>query len=153
MSSHLKSSALLILSLAIWVPAVASTSRIHSIQQNAALVKKFYDLAFNQHQAKEAALAYLSEEYIQHNPHVATGRKAFIEAFSIATGADTSKTLFIRTISEGNLVVLHSHKIENPGDRGTAGIDIFRVKNGKITEHWDVNQCIPETAKNTNTMF
>lgn len=128
-------------------PAGAGTAK------NKEIVQKFYYLAFNQHQPKEAALAYLSVEYVQHNPYVATGRQAFIDAFAGAPKDDPSQTIFKRTIAEGDLVVLHSHKIEKPGDRGTAGIDIFRVKDGKITEHWDVNQKIPETSKHTNTMF
>jgi len=58
-----------------------------------------------------------------------------------------------RAIAEGNLVVLHVHSTENKKDRGRAIIDIFRVENGKIVEHWDVIQNIPEQSKNSNTMF
>ncbi len=58
-----------------------------------------------------------------------------------------------RAIAEGNLVVLHVHSTENEKDRGRAIVDIFRVENGKIVEHWDVIQNIPEQSKNTNTMF
>ena len=123
-----------------------------ALDVNKKLVHDFYDLAFNQHEPKKAAERYLSEEYIQHNPHVATGRKAFIEAFKDQKD-DGSKTVFKRFIAEEDLVVLHSHKLAHPGDRGVAGIDIFRVKAGKITEHWDVNQVIPENPKNNNTMF
>ncbi len=129
----------------------------NQIAQNKELVRKFYDQAFNRHQPKEAALAYLSEGYVQHNPHVATGRKGFIDAFSDAgkksDKKDESQAVFKRFIAEDDLVVLHSHKHEVPGDRGVAGVDIFRIKDGKITEHWDVNQKIPEDSKNSNTMF
>ncbi len=138
----------ILVSLAFFIPSAHADTF-----QNKELVRKFYDLAFNQHQPKKAALAFLAEEYIQHNPHVATGRKGFIDAFSDSKEKDESKAVFIRFIAEGDLVVLHSHKIEKPGDRGVAGVDIFRVKDGKITEHWDVNQRIPEESKNTNTMF
>ncbi len=126
------------------------------LKENKKLVIDFYDLAFNQHQPVLAAEKYLSVEYVQHNPHVATGRAAFIEAFKDEFKDEKekqSKNIFKRTIAEDDLVVLHSHKMSSPGDRGVAGVDIFRVKNGKITEHWDVNQAIPEMSKNSNTMF
>ena len=140
----------LLLTLLLTLPVFAG------VEENKKLVIDFYELAFNQYQPVEAANKYLSEEYIQHNPHVASGRAAFIEAFKDEFKNPEnrkSKNIFKRTIAEGDLVVLHSHKINNPGDIGTAGIDIFRIKNGKITEHWDVNQKIPEKSKNSNTMF
>ncbi len=124
---------------------------LSTLAQNKKIAQDFYELAFNQHQPKEAALKYLSVEYVQHNPHVASGRDAFIKAFD--GEKDESKTIFKRLIAEDDLVVIHAHKIRKPGERGVAGIDIFRLKNGKITEHWDVNQAIPETSANENTMF
>ena len=58
-----------------------------------------------------------------------------------------------RVIVQGDLVVLHVLSREHPQDRGTAVVDIFRVKEGKIVEHWDVQQAVPEDAANSNTMF
>ena len=64
-----------------------------------------------------------------------------------------AKNVIKKAIAEKNLVVLHVHSTENVTDRGRAIIDIFRVENGKIVEHWDVIQNIPEQSKNSNTMF
>lgn len=122
-------------------------SAFAGVKENKKLVLDFYDLAFNQHKPTEAALKFLSVDYKQHNPYVATGRQAFIDAFAGETD-DKSFNIFKRTIAEGDLVVLHSHKKNDKDDRGVAGIDMFRIKDGKIIEHWDVNQKIPENAKN-----
>ncbi|MBC7458512.1 MAG: nuclear transport factor 2 family protein [Bdellovibrionaceae bacterium] len=122
-------------------------------EKNKRIVTEFYNMAFNEHQPVAAANKYLAESYIQHNPHVADGRKGFIEAFSGDTGSDTSTTEFKRFISENDLVVVHSHGKQNPQDRGVAVVDIFRVDGDLITEHWDVGQKVPETSKNNNTMF
>jgi hypothetical protein len=56
-------------------------------------------------------------------------------------------------VAEGDLVVVHSHLTLKPGDRGSAVVDIFRIENGKIAEHWDVLQEVPEKSANHNTMF
>jgi len=58
-----------------------------------------------------------------------------------------------RVIAEGDLVAVHSHYIDTPGDRGRAVLDLFRVRGAKIVEHWNAEQDVPETAANDNTMF
>jgi predicted SnoaL-like aldol condensation-catalyzing enzyme len=54
---------------------------------------------------------------------------------------------------DGNIVVVHSHVRMNAEDRGMAVVDIFRLEKGKVVEHWDVVQPIPEKSANDNTMF
>ncbi|MBC7396741.1 MAG: nuclear transport factor 2 family protein [Bdellovibrionales bacterium] len=122
-------------------------------QQNRKLVKDFYDLAFNRHHSKEAADQFLQEGYIQHNPHVASGKQAFIKAFANESAHDKSRADFVRIIAEGDLVVLHSHKISNSREKDRVGIDIFRIENGKIAEHWDVNQDITTVTASGNTVY
>lgn len=124
------------------------------LEANKALVKNFYEMAFADHKAKEAAEKYLSEGYIQHNPHVATGRQPFIDFFvPFFAKNPEARSEIKRIVAEGDLVVLHVHSKGKKSDRGNAIVDIFRVENGKIVEHWDVEQPIPEKSANSNTMF
>lgn len=123
-------------------------------EQNKANAMAFYDLMFNQCNPREAIERYVGEQYIQHNPHVADGKDAFITYFEkMAAEYPDKVTQFKRSIAEGDLVVLHCHQIW-PGSDDYAGIDIFRFDgDGKIVEHWDVLQVITEMSMNDNGLF
>lgn len=114
----------------------------------------FYDLMFNQCQPREAIDRYAGAIYIQHNPHVADGKYAFIDYFTrMGTDYPGKSVTIKRAFADGDHIVLHCHQ-RWPGDHGYAGIDIFRFDgHGKIVEHWDVLQIVPETSANDNTMF
>ena len=128
----------------------------HNISMNRDNALAFYDLMFNQCKPREAVDKYVGSNYIQHNPHVADGKEAFIAYFErMARDYPGKQVFFKRTVAEEDLVVLHCQQIW-PTDRNKdwAGIDIFRFdENGKIVEHWDVLQIVPGESKHLNTMF
>ncbi|HDR5276233.1 nuclear transport factor 2 family protein [Bacillus thuringiensis] len=130
---------------------VASVSK--EVKENKKMVVDFYNEVFNKHNI-DIIPKYVGEEYKQHNPFVADGRKAFMDFFKEDFVKNPNSSAEIkRVVAEGDTVALHVHSRTNSQDKGVAIVDIFRIKDGKIVEHWDVIQEIPSEAANDNTMF
>ena len=122
-------------------------------EANRRLVTAFYDGVFNRHDVARAS-EVVADSYIQHNPGVPTGKAPFVDYFTgYFRDHPQARSRIVHSATDGDLVFLHVHSTETPADRGRAIVDIFRVTNGKITEHWDVVQPVPEPTANTNTMF
>ena len=122
-------------------------------ETNKKIVVDFYDKAINQKDF-DAASRYLGSRYTQHNPNAADGPeglKAFLQFLKEKFPASRSEIK--RVFADGDYVIVHVHAVREPGTRGNAIIDIFKLENGKVVEHWDVVQPIPEKAANTNGMF
>ena len=139
---------LVALILAFTGPAIAA-----DLEANKKIVVDFYEKALNQKDF-DAAAKYFGPRYIQHNPAAANGPEGFKWLVDfLKEKFPSSHNEIKRVIAEGDLVVLHVHSVRAPGERGRAIVDIFKVEDGKIVEHWDVIQDVPEKSANHNTMF
>ncbi|WP_046733718.1 nuclear transport factor 2 family protein [Streptomyces humi] len=122
-------------------------------QANQALVTRAFD-ELMVHKDLTALDRYWAPDYLQHNPQMLNGvaaAKAGLGGY-FASAPQLTVTPE-RIIAEGDLVAVHSHYVNYPGDRGLAILDLFRVRDGKIVEHWDITQAVPETSANGNGMF
>jgi predicted SnoaL-like aldol condensation-catalyzing enzyme len=114
---------------------------------------EFYRTAYLGDPEKAVEL-YVGSEYIQHNPMVGNGKVAFIDYFQEMAQSYPHKQIeFVRVVAEGDLVALHTHQTW-PGNDEYVTMDFFRFDEmGKIVEHWDAIQQIPNESKNGNTMY
>lgn len=123
------------------------------LELNKKIVTGLYHEIINQKNF-EAASQFLGNKYVQHNPLAADGHqglKAYIQY--LRDTYPLAHTEIKRVIAEGDYVVLHVHTVLEPGTRGLAIMDIFKLDKGKVVEHWDAIQPVPETSANPNGMF
>jgi predicted SnoaL-like aldol condensation-catalyzing enzyme len=120
---------------------------------NKKVIVQFYDAAINQKDF-EAASKFIGPRYVQHNPRAADGLEGLKGFLALLREKFPDYHSEIkRVFADGDYVILHVHNVPTPGSRGNAIVDIFKLENGKVVEHWDVRQEIPEQAANSNTMF
>lgn len=140
----------LVLALALLAPFAAHAA---DPEANKKVVLDFYEQGLNKMDF-DAAAKYFGPRYIQHNPGAPDGIEGFKGFIAFRKEKFPKAHSDIkRAFAEGDFVILHVHAVREPGERGSAVIDIFRLENGKIVEHWDVVQPIPEKTANANTMF
>ena len=122
------------------------------LERNKQIVREFYDTIINKKDYETAKEKYIGIRYKQHNPLVKDfpeGLKEFIEFLRI--NHPDAKSEIVRCFAEGDCVILHVHSVRPPLHR--AIVEIFRLENGRIEEHWDVIQTVPEISANPNGMF
>jgi len=160
MNSIFKLLSIVVIGTTLSFQSLAESSVTSEISHAEKIVVEFYEKIFVQPggdtRIRNLSEQYVHKDYIQHNPYVATGRDAFIKGISgyIKSKAASSKTVIKRVIASGDYVVLHVHMFDTAKKgAGSAGVDTFRIVDGKIIEHWDVWQTIPEKMPHDNGMI
>jgi predicted SnoaL-like aldol condensation-catalyzing enzyme len=129
------------------------TGDLAKLEANKKVVAAFIQAVINEKDSA-AVFRFFGDRFAQHNPSMADGIEAFAAFVDhLRTRFPNLRVEVKRMIAENDLVMAHSHGVREPGQLGSAIIDIYRLEGGKIVEHWDVMEPVPETAKNTNGMF
>jgi len=124
-----------------------------SKESNLQLVTRMYEQVL-QPLDSSAVERFFAPDYIQHSPMAATGAQGLRDFLDWAKArSPRAEHRIKRMFADGDHVIVHVHVIINPGDRGNAVVDIFRLQGGRIAEHWDVGQPVPAEANNENGMF
>jgi predicted SnoaL-like aldol condensation-catalyzing enzyme len=124
------------------------------LDRNKRNVLAFYEAAINTKDF-DAAARLIADRYVQHNPAIADGAAGLKDRVEYIRETFPQLRAEVKSIfADGDHVIAHVHAVRVPGQRGTAIVDIFRVdEDGKLVEHWDVMQDVPERAENANGMF
>lgn len=127
------------------------------LERNKKSVVEFCEKAFNQKDF-DAAKVYFGPQFVDHNPAASGDGTRDVEGFGrfvsfLRSKFPESHFEIQRVIAGGDYVVIHLHSVREPGTRGRAVIDIFRLEQGKIVEHWDAVQDIPENSRNPRAFF
>jgi predicted SnoaL-like aldol condensation-catalyzing enzyme len=127
---------------------------MNDIERNKQVVRDFCEVAFNAKNPADAAQRFIGTQYIQHNPSAPDGKEGFVEfATGFVTQTPGLNLEIRRMVAEGDVVVAHSLLTVSDDDAGTVVVDIFRLEDHQIVEHWDVMQPFPETSLNDHPMF
>ena len=123
------------------------------LEANKRIVLAFYTEAVNRRDSA-AAERFLGQPYVQHRSDAADGAEGLREFIErMRARYPRSHAEVKQVFADGDHVILHVHVVREPGQRGSAHVDIFRLDSGKIVEHWDVDTPIPATSVNPNGAF
>lgn len=138
-----------------WVMLAAACSQSTATEKgdNHAAVTEFARLFYTERDVKRAFETFVTPDYIQHNPGLADGREAAITALAPKFAQAGQEFRIKHILVDGDIAVIHVHAIPEPGARGASVFDMYRLENGKIVEHWDAIQSVPEKSANAHPMF
>lgn len=124
-----------------------------NLEQNKNNTIAFYKMAYLG-EPRKAVEQFVGAEYIQHNPLVGNGKEPLIKYFEKMAKEYPNKSIeFVRSVAQDNLVAVHTHQTWPAGDEYVT-MDFFRFdQDGKIVEHWDAMQQIPDKSENGNSMY
>ena len=122
-------------------------------ERNRAVLEDFIELFYRQKDVKAAFERHVAPDYIQHNPGLADGRDAAIAALQPKFASDSFSAVVKLVLVDGDHAAIHLHARAAAGERGAAVVDLYRLEDGRIVEHWDVLQPVPETSANDHPMF
>jgi predicted SnoaL-like aldol condensation-catalyzing enzyme len=123
-------------------------------EENKKVAIAFFQKALNEFDVATAVKLYGGKSYKQHNALIEDGWEGLTKFIGwIRDNFPQARLNLKHAYADGDHVILHSHWIRTPGEPGEAVVDIVRLDQGKLVEHWDVIQPIPDSAANKNSMF
>jgi predicted SnoaL-like aldol condensation-catalyzing enzyme len=122
-------------------------------ERNRAVVEDFVDLFYRQRAVRLAFERHVVADYAQHNPNIADGREAAVVALEPKFSAPGFNADVKLVLVDGDYAAIHIHARSAPDERGGAVADLYRLADGRIVEHWDVLQPVPERGANDHPMF
>lgn len=120
---------------------------------NRAIVQRFVELFYYKREVRQAFETCVAEDYVQHNPNILDGREAAIAFLEPMFSRAGSRFDVKRILVDGDLAAVHLHGQPSGNEPGGAVVDLFRLQDGLIVEHWDVLQPMPERSINPHPMF
>lgn len=120
--------------------------------ENRAIVTEFARLFYTQRDVAAAFEQFVVEDYLQHNPTIPDGRQPAVDMLVPKFTTPGATFEIQRILVDGDLALIHV-KASFPGNPVAAVADIYRLENGKVVEHWDVLQRMPDEVANDHPMF
>jgi predicted SnoaL-like aldol condensation-catalyzing enzyme len=142
-----------VLATTLFASTAPARPRVSETERNRAIITAFADQFYGRRDVAGAFEKFVVPDYIQHNPGLPDGRDAAVAALAPKFATPGAQFDVKRIIVDGDMAVIHLHGRTDPATAGGAVADIYRLKDSRIVEHWDVIQPIPATARNPHPMF